>query len=451
MANTDASGRTPAWTKDSIIKTVADNKIESIWHWFVDLHGILKGFAITPQELERSLDDGMHFDGSSISGFNAIEESDLVARPDLSTFALLPDHDSAPHAARFFCDIETPEGVPYERDPRNILKRVVAQAHELGMETFMGPEIEFFIFQNSDSPVPLDRGGYFTGPPVDRGNQIRSDSISALQALGIQVEYHHHEVAESQHEIDLRYDQTLRIADAAVTYKYIVKQVAHEHNAYATFMPKPLYGVNGSGMHVHQSLFKDGHNTFADPNDAQGLSSTARHYIAGLLKYAQECCCFWAPTVNSYKRLVPGFEAPVYIAWSLRNRSALIRVPAFTPGREKSVRCELRCPDPSANPYLAFATMLGAGLKGIKDKLPLEPAQVDNLYHISELERERRGIKSLPSNLHEALHHTKRSTFCRELLGDSLIDNYLELKYQEFDEYRVRVSQWELDKYLAVL
>jgi len=447
----NASDRAFTWTKDSIVNAIAEHNIQSIWHWFVDLNGELKGFAITPQELQRSLEDGMHFDGSSISGFNAIEESDLVARPDLSTFALLPDHDSDSRAARFFCDIQTPEGQPYERDPRNVLRNVIAQAKQIGFDSYMGPEIEFFIFKSMTDPTPIDQGGYFTGPPVDRGNRIRTESITALQALGIPVEYHHHEVADSQHEIDLRYDETLRIADAAVTYKYIVKQVAHQHGAYATFMPKPIYGVNGSGMHVHQSLFKDGRNAFADAKDPQGISAIARYYIAGLLKYAQECSSFWAPTVNSYKRLVPGFEAPVYIAWSLRNRSALVRVPAFTPGREKSVRCELRCADPSANPYLAFATMLGAGLRGIKDKLELEPAQVDNLYHIGELEREKRGIKSLPSNLHEALHHTKRSTFCREVLGDSMVENYLELKYQEFDEYRVRVSQWELDRYLPVL
>jgi glutamine synthetase len=286
---------------------------------------------------------------------------------------------------------------------------------------------------------------------VDRGNRIRTDIITDLHSLGIPVEYQHHEVAQSQHEIDLRYDNVLTIADAAITYKYVVKQVAHAHGVYATFMPKPLFGVNGSGMHVHQSLFKGDHNAFADPSDPQGLSVVARQYIAGLLKYAEESCSFYAPTVNSYKRLVPGYEAPVYIAWSLQNRSAMIRVPAFTPGREKSVRCELRCPDPSANPYLAFAAMLGAGLQGIRDGLKLEKDQVDNLYHLSERERARRKIKNLPSNLHEALHHSKNSKFLRELLGESLVNNYLDLKYAEFDEYRLQVSQWELQRYFAVL
>ena len=439
------------WTPDKIIRAVKDRGVEAIWHWFVDLEGQLKGFAITPSELERSLTDGMGFDGSSINGFSAIEESDLVARPDVSTFAFLPTGEDGTDAARFICDIYTPDGKPYNRDSRYILKRLVKEARELGFESYMGPEIEFFIFKSHDDPTPLDYGGYFTGPPVDRGNRIRTEIITALQVLNITCEYHHHEVAQSQHEIDLRYDQTLRIADASVTYKYIVKQIARKHDAYATFMPKPIYGANGSGMHVHQSLFRDGHNAFADAQAADGLSQTAKQYIAGLLKYAEESCSFYAPTVNSYKRLVPGYEAPVYIAWSLSNRSAMIRVPAFTPGKEKSVRCELRCPDPAANPYLAFAMMLGAGLQGIKDGLDLEDPQEDNLYDISELERRKRGISSLPANLHEALHHTKVNQFCRSTLGDQLVDNYLELKYKEFDDYRKQVTQWEMDRYFAVL
>jgi glutamine synthetase len=441
------------WTPQAITREIEAHGVQSIWHWFVDIDGMLKGFAITPSELERSFTDGMHFDGSSINGFNAIEESDLIAKPDLSTFALLPETDNNPRSARFFCDILTPNGEPYDRDPRSALKRTIQRATEQGYDSYMGPEIEFFIFKSMHEPEPLDFGGYFTGPPVDRGNAIRTEAISQLQKLGITVEYHHHEVAESQHEIDLRYDRVLRIADAAITYKYIVKQVAQQHGVYATFMPKPIHGANGNGMHVHQSLFTpaDGHNAFANAKDPEGLSDTARHYIAGLLAGAEELCSFWAPTVNSYKRLVPGFEAPVYIAWSLMNRSALIRVPAFTPGREKSVRCELRCPDPSANPYLAFATMLGAGLKGIGEKLPLESPQVDNLYDITELERTRRGIKSLPSNLHEALHHTKKGEFAREVLGDALVDNFLQLKYAEFNDYRMHVSSWEMDHYFAVL
>jgi glutamine synthetase len=286
---------------------------------------------------------------------------------------------------------------------------------------------------------------------VDLGTAVRTDIIKQLQQLGITVEYQHHEVAQSQHEIDLRYDETTAMADHAITYKYIVKSVAAQHGVYATFMPKPIFGANGSGMHVHMSLWNDGKNAFADSSDSTFLSQTAKHYIAGVLKYAQECCCFYAPTVNSYKRLVPGYEAPVYIAWSSRNRSAMVRVPAFAFGSEKSVRCELRCADPSANPYLAFACMLGSGLKGIEDKLELEPAQTENLYHLSEMERTARGIRSLPSNLHEALHHAKKSEFLRELLGESLVENYLDIKYKEFDQYRVQVSEWEINRYFGVL
>ena len=439
------------WTRESIIDFVRNEGVECIWHWFIDLEGMIKGFAITPTELERSLEDGMHFDGSSISGFNAIEESDLVARPDMDTFALLPDYDNSPKSVRMFCSIETPSGEPYNRDPRGLLANVVRKATDMGFDSFMGPELEFFLFKSADDPTPTDMGGYFTGPPVDQGNKIRTAIIKDLQALGITVEYQHHEVAEGQHEIDLRYNLVSQMADDATTYKYVVKSVAQQHGAYATFMPKPLFGVNGSGMHVHMSLFKDGKNAFADLSHPTGLSETARQYIAGVLKYAQDMCSFYNPTVNSYKRLVPGYEAPVYIAWSLQNRSALIRVPAIAKGREKSVRMELRNPDPSANPYLAFAAMLGSGLKGIEDKLELEDPQVDNLYHISELERERRGIKSLPANLHEALHHTKRSSFARELFGDALVDNYLEIKYKEFDSYRTSITQWELERYLGVL
>ncbi len=439
------------WTAETIRESIKAENVQVIWHWFVDLEGYLKCFAITPGELERSLTDGMAFDGSSITGFNAIEESDLVARPDLNTYALIPGTEGNHRTARFFCDIVTPNGKPYECDPRQTLKRIIKKAQGKGLESYMGPELEFFIFAGMNDPTPVDYGGYFTGPPVDRGNALRNDIIAQLDALGIRVEYHHHEVAESQHEIDLRYDRALRIADAAVTYKYVVKQVAHDHGVYATFMPKPIFGANGSGMHVHQSLFDGERNVFADPGDKQHLSKTARQYIAGLLKYAEQCCSFWAPTVNSYKRLVPGYEAPVYIAWSLMNRSALVRVPAIVPGKEKSVRCELRSPDPSANPYLAFATMLGAGLAGIEQGLELEKPQEDNLYDLPEKERYKRGIKSLPSNLSEALHHTKKSDFIHELLGEELVQNYLALKYREFDDYRKQVTQWEMDRYFAVL
>jgi glutamine synthetase len=438
-------------TPSDALAYVEREGIEVIWHWFVDLDGHVKGFAIAPTEFERSLTDGMYFDGSSVSGFNSIEESSLLAKPDLSTFRELPSFNGEPKQVFMFCDLFTPNGDPYDRDPRGVLKRIVAKAKDMGYTSFMGPELEFFIFAQGDRPTLLDHGGYFSGPPVDRGTPVRHAAVRALQNLGIQVEYHHHEVAESQHEIDLRYNETSKMADSAIIYKYIVKQAAHAAGHYASFMPKPIFGVNGSGMHVHQSLFRGDTNAMADPSDPHGLSTTAKQYIAGLLKYAQPLCSFWAPTVNSYKRLVPGYEAPVYIAWSQQNRSALVRLPAFVKGKEKSVRCELRCADPSANPYLAFATMLGAGLAGIEEKLQLEPAQVDNLYHISELEREKRGIKSLPGNLHEALHHTKRSDFVHHLLGENLVNNFLEVKYKEYDRYRTSVTHWEIENYYSVL
>ncbi|MCC7478222.1 glutamine synthetase [bacterium] len=425
--------------------------IEVIWHWFVDLEGHVKGFAIAPTEFERSLTDGMYFDGSSVSGFNSIEESSLLAKPDLNTFRELPSFNGEPKQVFMFCDLFTPNGDPYDRDPRGVLKRVVKKAQDMGFTSYMGPELEFFIFAKGDGPTLLDHGGYFSGPPQDRGTAIRHTAVRALQNLGIQVEYHHHEVSQSQHEIDLRYNETTIMADSAIVYKYIVKQAADAAGCYASFMPKPIFGVNGSGMHVHQSLFTGSNNAMADPADPHGLSTTAKQYIAGLLKYAQPLCSFWAPTVNSYKRLVPGYEAPVYIAWSQQNRSALVRLPAFVKGKEKSVRCELRCPDPSANPYLAFAGMLAAGLSGIEEKLELEPAQTDNLFHLSELERERRGIRSLPGNLHEALHHTKRSEWVRHSLGENLVENYLTVKYKEFDDYRVQVTDWEINRYYSVL
>ncbi len=438
-------------TKESILKSIKDNDVETIWHWFVDIDGHLKGFAITPNEMTRSLDDGMHFDGSSISGFNAIEESDLMAKCDLPTFALMPKSEGSPREARIFVDICRPDGSVYKRDTRGILKKLVESIRADGYESYMGPELEFFAFKSIDDPTPHDAGGYFTGPPVDRGNALRTKVISALTELGITCEYHHHEVARGQHEIDLRYDQTLKIADAAITYKAVTKQVAHDLGIYATFMPKPIFGENGSGMHVHQSLFKNGKNAFYDANDEHRLSRAAKSYIAGVLKYARESVSFWAPTVNSYKRLVPGYEAPTYIAWSLSNRSAMIRVPAINPGAEKSVRMELRCPDPSANPYTAFALMLAAGMRGIKDDLDLEDPQVDNLYHLTEMERVKRGINSLPSSLKEALDATKESAFVREALGETLVDNYLDLKYAEWDDFRLQVSPWEMDRYFSTL
>jgi len=437
---------------DDVLKLVEGERVGLIWLWFVDLEGKLKSFAITPNELPRALDRGMNFDGSSITGFNAIEESDLTAFPDISTLAFLPDGGNGEIAVRMFADIKNPDGTPYEGDPRWILKRQAERARELGYTCYVGPELEFFVFRSMQlPPQPLDEGTYFTSPPVDVSSGIRADIIAALSRMGIAVEYHHHEVAPSQHEIDLRFAEATLMADYATSYKSVAKQIAYQRGCYITFMPKPLFGVNGSGMHIHQSLFERERNAFFSEDDEWRLSSVGRSYIAGLLKYAPEFTAFLAQYVNSYKRLVPGFEAPVYIAWSPRNRSALIRVPSYVPGKQSSIRCEIRCADPASNFYFAFALMLAAGLKGIEEELPLEPPVLENLYELSEMEREERGIKSLPANLHEALHFARKSEFVREVLGERVVEQFLQLKYAEWAEYQSQVTDWELKRYFAVL
>jgi len=441
-----------SYTAQEIKDIVREEGVRAVALWFVDLEGHLKGFSISPDELDRALDIGMNFDGSSITGFNAIQESDLTARPDLDTFAIIPAGDGEFRTARMFADVVNPDGSVFSHDPRHILRAQIARAAKLGYSYFVGPELEFFVFKSmAVPPEPLDDGTYFTSPPVDVSSNLRTEIMEGLNAMGIKVEYHHHEVAPSQHEIDLRYDEALNMADSAITYKFLAKQIAFRNNCYITFMPKPLYGVNGSGMHIHQSLFKDGKNAFYDEKDQYNLSDVARSYIAGVLRQAPAITAFLAQYVNSYKRLIPGFEAPVYISWSPVNRSALIRVPAFPKGKGESARCELRCADPSCNFYFAFALMLAAGLKGIEEKLELEAPVLENLYDLSELERERRGIKSLPSNLHEALHFVKRSEFVREVLGDEVTDQFLELKYREWAEYQCQVSEWELKRYFPVL
>jgi glutamine synthetase len=440
------------FTAQEIKDIVRDKNVRAVSLWFVDLEGHLKGFSMSPDELDRALETGMNFDGSSITGFNAIQESDLTAKPDLSTFSLIPGNDGEFLTARMFADIVNPDGSVFSHDPRYILRAQLEKASKLGYTYYVGPELEFFLFKSMDvPPIPMDEGTYFTNPPVDAGSNLRTEIMEALNAMGIRVEYHHHEVAPSQHEIDLRYDEALSMADSAITYKFLAKQIAFRNKCYLTFMPKPLNGVNGSGMHIHMSLFKNGKNTFYDPSDKYQLSDIAKSYIAGVLREAPAMTAFLAQYVNSYKRLVPGFEAPVYISWSPVNRSALIRVPAFPKGKSENARCELRCADPSCNYYFAFALMLAAGLKGIEEKMELEEPVLDNLYELTEMEREKRGIKSLPSNLHEALHFAKRSEFVREVLGDEVTEQFLEIKYGEWAEYQRHVSEWELKRYFSVL
>jgi glutamine synthetase len=438
--------------KEYVLKMVKDQNVRFIRLWFTDVLGFLKSFAITPDELEGALEEGMGFDGSSIEGFARIQESDMIALPDPNTFAILPWRGTETPVARMFCDIMQPDGTPYEGDPRYVLKRMLKKAAEKGYTFYTGPELEFFFFKSQEGPpIALDRGGYFDLTPLDVASDLRRDVVLTLEDMGIVVEYSHHEVAPSQHEIDLRYADALTMADNAMTYRLVVKEVAMRHGVYATFMPKPLFGQNGSGMHCHQSLFRGDKNAFFDAKDEYHLSAEGKAYIAGILTHAREICSVLSQWINSYKRLVPGYEAPVYISWARRNRSALVRVPMYKPGKEKATRIELRCPDPACNPYLAFAVMLAAGLKGIEGKYKLPNPVEEDIFEMSEAERERRGIASLPGSLNEALRETEKSALVKEALGDHVFSKFIENKKIEWDSYRVHVSQFELDRYLPIL
>jgi len=440
------------WDNESVLKAVEEKKIKFIRLWFTDVLGLLKGFAITVGELEKALNEGMGFDGSSIEGFARIEESDMIAMPDPSTFAILPwrPTDSA-GVARMFCDVLRTDGSPFDGDPRWALKRNVKRAADLGYTMNVGPELEFFYFASSDATETLDAGGYFDLNPLDMAQNMRRDTILALEQLGIKVEYSHHEVAPSQHEIDLRYMNALSMADAAMTYKLTVKEIAQQHGVYATFMPKPILGENGSGMHVHQSLFKGEENAFFDPDDPYYLAGTGKAYVAGLLRHAREMCSVVAQWVNSYKRLVPGYEAPVYISWAQRNRSALVRVPMYKPGKAKATRAEFRCPDPACNPYLAFSVMLAAGLKGIEQGYELPEPIEEDIFKMSDAQLADRGIASLPGSLGEAVAETEGSELVREALGDHIFEKFIANKKIEWADYRAHVSEYELEKYLPIL
>lgn len=439
---------------ENVLKQVRDNNIEFIRLWFTDIFGTLKSVAITPEALDRAMDEGMAFDGSSVTGYQDIQEGDMFAVPDPSTFCVLPwlaENGKKSDTARMFCDIKNPDGTPYEGDPRYVLKRNCEQLSARGLTFFVGPELEFFYFKHSRSTDIIDYGGYFDLTPMDAGSNLRKDTITTLKAMGIPVEFSHHEVAPSQHEIDLRYSDALRVADRAITYRLVVKEIAAKNGVYATFMPKPIYGQPGSGMHTHQSLFSNGTNVFYDDDDEFYLSDIARKYIAGLLRHSREICSVLAQWVNSYKRLVPGYEAPVYIAWSHRNRSALVRVPAIKPGKKSAARVELRCPDPACNPYLAFSVMLAAGLAGIDNGYELPPPMEKNLYELTESERRALGIQSLPASLGEALAETEKSELVRKALGDHVFERFIELKSMEWHEFCTRVTEWEVNKYLPIL
>jgi glutamine synthetase len=436
--------------KKDVIELVKKYDVKFIRLWFSDIHGQLKSFAIPVEELEYAIDEGMGFDGSSIKGFARIDESDMIARPDLGTFAILPWRPREKSVARMFCDIYEPDGSPYKGDPRYILKLNVEKAKKKGYTFYLGPELEYFYFKTNKDTEILDEGGYFDYP-MDAAEDLRRETILALETMGIKVEYSHHEVAHSQHEIDLRYADALTMADIVMTYRVIVKEIAKQYGVYATFMPKPIFGQNGSGMHTHQSLFKGDRNAFFDQKDKYYLSDIAKKYIAGLLNHVKEITLVLNQWVNSYKRLVPGYEAPVYICWARRNRSALIRVPLYKPGKEKATRIELRSPDPACNPYLAFACMLNAGLKGIENGYDLqEPVEMD-VYHLTQKEREEIGIGQLPGSLIEAIEFAENSDLLRETLGEHIFEQLIASKKIEWDDYRIKVHPSEVEKYLPIL
>jgi glutamine synthetase len=438
-------------TKEDVLRIVQDKQIKFIRLWFTDVLGFLKSFAITVGELEAALEEGMGFDGSSIDGYCRIEESDMVAWPDPSTFALLPWRAGAGGTGRMFCDIKEPSGAPFDGDPRQVLRKVLDKAAGMGYTMNIGPELEFFYFKGSDGTEVLDQGGYFDLTTLDAGSDLRRDTILALQALGICVEYSHHEVASSQHEIDLKYAEAMKMADQVMTHRLTVKEIAEGKGVYATFMPKPIHGMNGSGMHVHQSLFTGDRNAFFDAQDEYHLSSIGKSYIAGLLAHVKEICLITNQWVNSYKRLVPGFEAPVYVCWSRRNRSAMVRVPLYKPGKEAATRVELRNPDPACNPYLAFAAMLAAGLDGIEKGMELPPEAGDNIYEMSEAERDAAGIGTLPDNLNQAISAFEQSELMREALGDHVCEYVVRNKRAEWAEYKALVSPYEIERYLPIL
>jgi glutamine synthetase len=437
--------------KAAIMSTVAENKIEFVQLWFTDVLGFLKGQALPAHELDRALSSGKNFDGSSIRGFSRIEKSDMVAMPDPDTFAILPWESNGHKVARMFCDIYEPSGQPFEGDPRFVLRRNLAKAKAMGFDLYAGPELEFFYFKSPQDPALLDHGGYFDLTTLDPSQAMRHETISALDQVGIPAEHSHHEVAPSQHEIDLRYGPALRMADNLMTAKTFIREVAQRHGVHASFMPKPKPGINGSGMHIHLSLFKAGRNAFFDAKAEANLSKSARGFVAGVLRHAPELTLITNQWVNSYKRLTPGFEAPVYVCWAQMNRSALVRIPAFDPGSVNSARVEYRAPDPACNPYLAFSVLLAAGLRGIEQNYQLAPKANDNIFHLTSEDLRRENIGTLPGDLAEAIKLAGGSDLVKEALGKPVFDYLMKNKQVEWDEYRTRVTEYEIERYLPVL
>jgi glutamine synthetase len=437
--------------KSDVVNMAKENDVKFIRLWFADITGQMKGFTITTEELKNALENGMGFDGSSIKGFARIDESDMVAMPDPRTFTILPYRPREKAVAGMLCDILNPDRTPYEGDSRYILKKQMDKMAKKGYTFYVGPELEFFIFRNERSTELLDEGGYFDITTLDAGNEVRRETILTLEQMGIDVEYSHHEVAPSQHEIDLRYKDGMTMADTVMVYRMVVKEIAQLKGLYATFMPKPIFGVNGSGMHTHQSIFKGEKNLFFDASDKYHLSEEGKHYIAGIMRHAREITLVCNQWVNSYKRLVTGYEAPVYICWARRNRSAMLRVPMYQPGKEKSMRVEFRSPDPACNPYLAFACMVSAGMEGIENRYPMEGPLEKDVYNLTPEEMKELGVESLPGSLIEAIEISETSQLLKKTLGEHIFNNLIASKKIEWDEYRKRVHPYELDTYLPIL
>ena len=437
------------YTREDIIKFVEENDVEFIRLQFTDIFGILKNVAIPKSQLNKALDNQMMFDGSSIDGFARIEESDMYLRPDLDSFVVFPWRPQTGKVARLICDVYKTDGTPFEGDPRHLLKKAVAKAAEMGYTFNVGPECEFFLFNMDENGAPttdsMDRAGYFDLGPNDLGENARRYIVLSLEDMGFEIEASHHECAPAQHEIDFKYGEAIKTADSIMTFKLAVKTIAQRHGLHATFMPKPKENMCGSGMHINMSLEKDGVNVFADENGENGLSREAYHFIAGLMEHVNAITAITNPLVNSYKRLVPGYEAPVYIAWSAKNRSPLIRIPA---SRGKGTRVELRCPDPSANPYFALAVCLMAGLDGIERKLePCNSVDV-NIYELTKKQKKELGIESLPETLYDAVKALEKDSYLVDFLGEETAEKYIDAKKKEWKEYKIKVSQWEIDEYL---
>ena len=437
--------------REYVLRSARDNDVKFIRLWFTDILGNLKGFALNVDDLEDAIERGVGFDGSAIEGYARSEESDMRAFPDPSTFALLPWRPRQNAVARMFCDIYTPRTEPFMGDPRQVLKRNLERLAQLGYIYYVGPELEFFYLKSPEEPEPLDRHGYFDQLSSSISSDLRRDTVLNLSELGIPVKYSHHEAAPSQHEIDLQYTDALTMADNVMTAKLAIKELAQLRGAYATFMPKPLAGVNGSGMHTHQSLFRGNQNAFYDVDDEYHLSSVGKRFIAGLVRHAPEITLVTNQWANSYKRLVPGYEAPVYISWAYTNRSDLIRLPAYKPGYETSIRIEYRAPDPACNPYLAFSAMLAAGMKGIEEDYPLPPPVEENVFLMSEEERQTRGIKALPASLGESISLAENSDLLQQTLGPHVFSSFIQNKKIEWEQYRSTLSDYEIARYLPHL